>query len=103
MRVFLDSDNKRTAAIQNMMGNVGNFIGRATETESFKRRLTDNKRSAVQAIHVAMTQTPEKKPRKTSISLREKAKIMNIPWTTFLMLRKPGSPWDRNFWTTQYP
>ena len=76
------------------MRNIGNFIGRATDTENFQGRLNDNKRSAVQTIHVAMTQMPKTNPctptqqgkcqENTSTSLREKAKIISIPWSTFL-------------------
>lgn len=83
-----------------MMEYVGNFITRATETENYQGRLNDDK-SVVQIIHIAMPQTPETNPHtptqqgisqeKTSTSLREKAKIMNIPWITFLRHEKKAS------------
>ena len=81
-----------------MIGNGGNSIGRKVEPENFQGRSNADKRSAVQMIHVAMTQTPKTNPhtpklygkshKKTSISLREKDKFINIPWTTFLRHKK---------------
>ena len=84
--------------MRNMIGNVGNFIGRAMETEKSQGRTNDDKRSAVQTVHVAVTQTPETNPRtptrpgkneeKTSTSLREKAKLLNMRFTTLLRNEK---------------
>ena len=44
---FKNFDNKRTMVIHNMMGNVENFIEKATKTENFQGRFNDDKKSAV--------------------------------------------------------
>ena len=68
------------------------IISRALETQKPHGRSNDDKRSAVETLQVAMTQTPDGNPNtpspsrervKAKTSLRLKARLMKVAWTTF--------------------
>ena len=44
---YVDSESREYVTMRNMIGNVGNFIGRAMETDKSQGRPNDDKRSAV--------------------------------------------------------
>lgn len=89
---FIDSESKRYGAMSSMVENAKIFISRALETHQPQGRPIDDKKSAVKTLQVAMLKNPEGDPNTPSqsgekqilsTSLRVKANMMNIPFTTF--------------------
>ena len=56
---FIDSESKEYGSMSIMVDNTKKFIARASSTQKPHGRSTDDKRSAVEVLQVAMTETPE--------------------------------------------
>ena len=94
---FIDSASKEYGTMSNMIGSAKRFLTMASETQSSHGRSNDNKRSAVETLQVAMVETPDGDPNtpspsrerpKANTSLRAKARLMNLPWSTFSRNKK---------------
>ena len=94
---FIDSASREYVTMSNMIDSAKKFIARALETESSHGRSTDDKRSAVETLQVAMVETPDGDPNtpspsrerpKAKTSLRAKARLLNLPWSTFSRNKK---------------
>ena len=80
-----------------MIGAAKRLLTMALETQSSHGRSTDDKRSAVETLQVALVETPDGDPNtpspsrerpKAKASLRAKARLMNLPWSTFSRNKK---------------
>ena len=89
---FIDSASKEYGTMSNMIGSAKRFLTMASETQSSHGRSNDDKRSVVETLQVAMVETPDGDPNtpspsrerpKAKTSLQAKARLMNLPFTTF--------------------
>ena len=94
---FIDSASKEYGTMSNMIGSAKRFLIIASETQSSHERSNDDKRSAVETLQVAMVETPDGDPNtpspsrerpKAKTSLQAKARLMNLPWSTFSRNKK---------------
>ena len=97
---FVDSESREYVTMSKMLTNAKKFIARASETQKSHGRSNDDKRSAVETLQVAMVQTPDGDPNtpspsrgrpKANTSSRAKARLLNIPFTTFCRNEKKAA------------
>ena len=82
-----------------MIGNTNRFVYAETSTIKSRESTTGDKRSSIETLQLAMTSIPEDDPNMPTrtgdnikmsyvTSLRRRAKMMSIPWSTFLRNKK---------------